>query len=268
MVSRRKAVQGRDGVGAAQEPGGGIGLYMWSAHLPAADLYNRLKPHFIRMATSSSDRRRKHGEILSGMLLAGWGSLNDDGERCVSDDELRSILINADDEFRAQLLWNLENWTKQRDPGDEEEKPIEDDEGIVTKKGEKKRNRWFDLLPVFLTEVWPKHAKVRTARTSARLVDIALSQGDDLPKIAPLVSPIVSPVENEQIFIPQLRRSKNSLATRFPEPMLDLLFAILPENPARWPHGAAQALREIELADPRLRNDQRLVELRGRVGDG
>lgn len=236
--------------------------FMWGARFPPKGLFARLKSALIEMASRPTQRRRRHAEILSGILLAGWGSHDEkSGERFVSSEELRSILIAADDGFRGQLLWNLENWSRKSEAEDQ-------DSGDGEKSDPSpKANKWADALPDFLENVWPKHTKVQTARASARLVDIALSQGDNFPAIARIVSKIVTPVENEQIDIPELRRSKGSLAARFPNEMLELLYAILPENPQRWPYSAPQALKEIETAEPKLLNDLRLIELKRRLGD-
>jgi hypothetical protein len=237
--------------------------YMLGAKIPSTSLYPLLKPYFIEMSAQPTPRRKRHGEKLSALLLAGWSSKGVSGKQFVSSEELRAVLANSDEDFRSHALWNLETWTRKPNAEDSEQ----DQNSEAQEEEEAEPNRWSILLPDFLTNVWPKQAKVQTARTSARLVDIALSQGDDFPRVAPLVARMVVPIENEQLFIPQLRRSKDSLASRFPDEMLELLFAILPDNPARWPYGASQALKEIEIAAPRLLSDDRLIELKGRLPD-
>lgn len=237
--------------------------FSWAARMPSPNLFDVLKPHLIEMAKQSERKRRRDSEVLSGILLAGWGTVTPGGSRYVSSAELRTILVETDDDFRSHLLWNLENWSRERLPKGEDEPT----DGAAVPDADTSEDGWSAKLPDFLREVWPKHAKVQTARASARLVDIALSQGDRFPVVAPIVASMIVPVEGEHIYIPQLRRSEYSLASRYPEAMLDLLYAVLPLKSSNWPYGAAQALREIRDAAPALLDDARLIELLGRLGD-
>src|SRR5262249_54067306 len=57
--------------------------FFWAAHLPGLELYARLKPFLLGMASGEQDRS---GDVekIAGLVLAGWGSFDttQDGERC------------------------------------------------------------------------------------------------------------------------------------------------------------------------------------------
>jgi hypothetical protein len=75
------------------------------------------------------------------------------------------------------------------------------------------------------------------------------------------------------VYIPQIRKAAqeeeegDNLATDYPEEYLNLLYAILPDQPERWPYGAVDVLKHIEKVEPNLLNDPRLIELKSRLND-
>lgn len=172
--------------------------------------------------------------------MSGWGSKNDVGERFVKSDELRDVLIKADLEFASHLLWQMDRWS-------------DDGEG-----------KWAELLPEFFNSVWPKQKKVRTPQISARLCEVAFSQKTNFPTVARAILPHVSRVEEEHVYIPELRKTEDTNAFKHPKEMLDLLYAILPTNTAMWPYGASAALKAIEQSDASLLRDPKLIELKSR----
>jgi hypothetical protein len=91
----------------------------------------RLKPYLLEIAKEGGLTRRGHGEALSGIVLAGWGTLADEGDdRCISNDELREVLLRTGDDFRSQALWHAERWSTKNDDED---------------------NRWTSLVVELLT---------------------------------------------------------------------------------------------------------------------
>jgi hypothetical protein len=85
--------------------------FFWAAVLPSPPLYVRIKPKLTSLARQNSLARRTHAEVLSGILLAGWGSVDQkSGKQHVTDTEMRDVLLYADHDFRFALLWQLERW--------------------------------------------------------------------------------------------------------------------------------------------------------------
>jgi hypothetical protein len=223
--------------------------FMWGARIPNEELYIKLKPHLLKMARERAYERKRHVEVLSALLLSGWGSKDKKKKQYMSDEELRNVLLVSGDDLRSHTLWHLDRWSKD------------------------KKSKWDKKVLQFLQKAWPKHKKVRTSKTSARLCEIALKQEKNFPAVSKQVAQLVSKISNESVYIPQIRKAAqeeeegDNLATDYPEEYLNLLYAILPDQPERWPYGAVDVLKHIEKVEPNLLNDPRLIELKSRLND-
>jgi len=216
--------------------------FFWNANVPNQKLYTRIKPHLLGLARRKSSARGGHFGVLSGILLAGWGSIDQEtGNRCVTSTEMRDVLLDADDDFRTKTLWQLKVWSSKENEGG-----------------------WKAKLPVFFTEVWPRHKKAKGPKISAALFDLAFSDADNFSEIADIILPLVTEINQEHIVLRNLRRAKGDIIDKFPEKALALLFAVLPENVSAWPYGIEATLDGIGAADPSLLNNARLVELKRR----
>lgn len=216
--------------------------FFWRAHVPQEELFERLKPHLVSLLDDQRQQKSHHVEILAGIILAGW-SAHADGEtnRIISDSEFRAFILRASPAFRRNVLWTLDRWS---------------DDG----------NDWSKNIPDFLQNVWPKQKSIRSKEISARLVDLALSQKSNFPEVAKLVAGLVSKVDDDRLFVPELRQSEDAIASRYPAELLDLLHAVLPESAALWPFGAAEALEVIGKTKPALRTTSKYIELKSRIG--
>jgi hypothetical protein len=214
--------------------------FFWSARVPNPKLYMKMKPHLLRFARLKSMDRSSHSQVLPGILLAGWGTINQQtSERLVTDAEMREVLLDADDNFRSQVLWELRGWSTRKE-GD-----------------------WEAKLPVFLREVWPRYKRAKSPKMSANLCELAFSDAANFPRIVDIILPLVTKIDMEHIALfHNLRRANSDIAGQFPEKTLALLSAVLPENASAWPHGIEDTLERIGAADPSLVRDGRLVELK------
>lgn len=231
--SRLLAVADGDGADAQAFWGG----YFWAARTPQLPLYTRLKSAFIALAQSGANRR-DHANKLAGMLLAGWAGSDDPAEddALIPDVELREVLIHAEDELRTQMLWYLERWSN--DPG----------------------SRWAGLTEPFLKNVWPRQRAVRTARTSARLVDLALAKRDRFPEIVEMILPLIGPMAGGSGRIGPLIDVEDGIVSRHPLPLLNLLWKTLSEDPWLWPYDTRRMLDALS-QKAEVRDDPRLAEL-------
>jgi hypothetical protein len=212
--------------------------FFWGAKVPQDGLYLRMKVALLRLARRDSDTRRKHAEILAGIILAGWGRKIQNGQmQAITDEEMTAVLVDADDDFRTQLIWHLENWTK--DP----------------------KSRWTDGATILLTQIWPKQLAAKTPRVSAKLAELAFSQGDLFPQYVDYVLPLVVPIDQDYINLPIRGLDKESLVEKYPERTLALLDAVLTDNARQWPYGIAEMLDRIGKADTQLLTDSRLIKL-------
>jgi hypothetical protein len=76
--------------------------------------------------------------------------------------------------------------------------------------------------------------------------------------------PLVTKSDREHLWLPDLRKSEGNVVDKYPDKMLALLSAVLPENVAVWPYDIENALERIGISDPSLLKDPRLVELKRR----
>ena len=218
--------------------------FLWGARTPNRELYMRLKNHMLQFAVNPLPSRRSNCEIIAGMILAGWGTVDDiSGERCISNEEMRSLLLTVDDEFRSRILWQAQRWSDEIN--------------------EKSNERWKGQLPELL-QIWPRQLSARTPNTSARLCELAFSSGDEFPTIAALVLPFLGRIESDHLMLPELRRSGGGIVDRYPEQALALLHAVLPDNALAWPYRTEEILKKIEEASSSLNSDNRLISLKRR----
>lgn len=216
------------------------GLF-WHAELPNSELYLRLKPRLLKLAQGKSISRKNYGEVLAGIVLAGWANENvATGERYVLNEEMREALINGDEDFRSHTLWQLKRWSEEE-------------------KG--KTGRWATQLPMFLRDVWPRQRTAKSSRITAALCDLALSDMVRFSERVDLILPLVTTLDQQYTGLHQL---ENEIVEQHPEKVLKLLFAVLPEDPDMWPYGSGDLLERLETAAASLLKDRRLVELKRR----
>lgn len=212
--------------------------FFWGAKIPQQELYLLLKPSFLRLASGRTIDRRQHTEILAGVILAGWGSrMTASGDRIITDEELRTTLITSDDEFRTNVVWQLERWSQEPE------------------------SRWNEEALTLLRQVWPRQIAAKTARVSARLCDLAFSQEERFPDYVDAILPLVTRIVGDDVNLPILRRAKDNIVDLFPENALAILSEVLPDNVRRWPYGIDSILSRISSSDPALLLDSRLIEL-------
>jgi len=212
--------------------------FFWGARIPGEVLYLQMKPALMKLASERTTDRRQHTEVLAGVILDGWQARRSaTGERLVSDDETRRILLAGDEEFRTQVIWYLERWSQ------------------------KEGSPWRTEALTLLQNVWPRQVVAKTPRVSARLAELAFSQGDEFPDYVNAVLPLVTRVTTNELSLPITRREENNVVEKFPEKALSLLSAVLPDDAKRWPYGIEDVLKRIGKADPPLLLDSRMIEL-------
>jgi hypothetical protein len=206
-------------------------------------LYVRLKPELLAFAVKPLPSRRAFGEVISAIILSGWGSIDETtGNRFISNEEMRNLLLNADDEFRSHILWQAERWSGA-------------DEASAS-------DRWSNLLPEFLQKVWPRQVAAKSPTISARLCDLAFSDKKQFPKLVDIILPLLTKISRDDLRLPNLRESKDSVVDLYPEKTLALLDAALPDNATAWPYGIELILQRIVEADGSLNTDGRLIGLK------
>ena len=212
--------------------------FFWGARATHTKFYLRIRSLLLQTARAGTARRRKHSEVLSGLILAGWGSRHR-GKRLISDAEYRAVLLEVDDQFRGHTLWQLERWSADE--------------------------KWADQVVPFLKNVWPRQKKARTPAISGRLADLAVHQERNFPEVVDAVVPLITRPEDGFLTLYRLRDSKSEVMRNHPDSTLTLLYAMLSEDASRWPYGARELLKELGKHKPKLLDDPRMAELLGRL---
>jgi hypothetical protein len=211
------------------------------AVVPDQELYVRIKPSLLATARNRRLSRDNHGQVLGRIILAGWGSQNDETQsRFISNAEMHDVLLCGDDDFRCFILWQVERWSQGKDS---------DTAGI-----------WSRLLSEFLRDVWPQQISVKTPKASACLCDLALSDLELFPKIADIVLPLLTEIDRNNR-MHSSPKARDEIANLYPRQVLSLLDAVLPDDLAAWPFGVEVTLDRITEADNELKRDQRWLEL-------
>lgn len=216
--------------------------FFWGAKVPSPKLYIRMKPNLLAVAKKQRLSERGYCEVLSGIILAGWGSSSEENqERFISNDEMREVLLLADDEFRSQILWQLERWTKIHEDGTDE--------------------KWSAMLPELLRDVWPRQKSAKTPAITARLCDLAFSNAEHFPEIVEIILPLLTTAKLGHLMLPEMRKPSPNIVDRYPHQTLTLLHAVLPDTVVDWPYGIEAAFQRIGEADSSLKQDERWLEL-------
>lgn len=215
------------------------GGFFWGGKAEGQKFFEILKPHMLRLAVSGNLERRGHTETLTALLLSAWALMDDDtGEKWVSDQELRDVLLNSNDDVRTQILWHVERWAKEQ------------------------KEKWSPLLLDLLRNVWPRQIAAKSGGVAARLCDIAFSDEANFREVAAAVLPLLTKINRDHLMLPNLRRSRDNIVDLHPRETLALLHAVLPDNVATWPYGIDVTLNRIGEADNTLSGDERFIELK------
>jgi hypothetical protein len=203
---------------------------------PQEALYVKIKPALFELARRASAKRTQRGELLAGILLIGWARrMVATGARLVTNEEMRAVLIQSDDEFRMEVVSEVHRLSNER------------------------TGPWPKEALVFLNEVWPKQIVAKTSGVSSRLAGLAFSHEEDFPDYVDAVLPLVVRIDQDHLGFPGLEGS--SVIERFPWKTLELLAAVLPSDARKWPYKMDDVLKQIVAAEPSLSNNVRLREL-------
>lgn len=216
----------------------------WSGFFYASvnqELFMLLKPHLLQLARENSETHRKHSQGLSRIILDRWGSIIEGtSDRCISNEEFRDVLVQADDEFRSHVLRQM---TK-----------------LLCNKKQETRNKWTSWLPEFLRDVWPLHRKANSPAASASLCDLVFSNEELFPELVEIILPRLAKIDDH---FWRWYKAKD-FGEKHPRQMLDLLYAVLPDNVSGWPDDIEDIFASISEGDSALKTDEKFLELKRR----
>lgn len=216
----------------------------WSGFFYASvsqELFMRLKPHLLQLAREKSETRREHSQRLSRIILDRWGSIIEGtSDRCVSNEEFRDVLVQADDEFRSHVLRQVTN--------------------LSCSEEQETRSKWTSWLPEFLRDVWPLHRKANLSAVSASLCDLVFSNEELFPELVEIILLRLAKIDDH---FWRWNEAKD-FGEKHPRPTLDLLYAVLPDNVSGWPYDIGDIFAAISEGEPALKTDDKFLELKRR----
>ncbi len=207
------------------------------SHQVNQELYLLLKQCFLQFAKSDRVARQGLDGSVAGMLLFGWGIL-----ACISDDELRDVLMYDNDKFRSSILWKIKEWASES-PRSEE---------------------WKQLLPRLLKDVWPRQKKFKTPSISKRLCDVVFFDEKLFPELADVSLPLLTQANGRHLMLFNLRKPERKFIEQHPDKVLAVLHVVLPDDVSYWPYDIEEIFNQIETANKSLNFDERLIELKRR----
>lgn len=219
--------------------------FFWNPRVSSPALYLRIKDGLLTVAKDGTRSREGHVQSLAHLLLRGWASSADNGDRrWVDNSELRDVLLHGGDELRSHVLWQFE-WLLRNEDAD-------------------KREEWQNRAREFFDEVWPRQRSVKTAEMTARILDVLVAHSDGFKMLIDVVSPLLTTIRDATSLHIHFRGEVKNVVEAHPERFLHLLHSVLPEDVRYWPYGVSDALDMIAQADDSLLTDARLRELRRR----
>lgn len=216
--------------------------FFWGAKVPNPQLYMHLKAGLLDFVVKKQSLHRKYTNVSAGIILGGWGNFIRSGERCISNGEMRELLLQVDDDFRSKVLWQAERWSIE----------------AVTKE------KWRDLVTEFLRDVWPRQISAKSPQISGRLFNLAFSDKERFLERAEIILPLLTKFSRgDHLALPNLR-NENTIVDSYPKQTLGLLDAVLPDRATEWPYGIEEIIQRVGDADKHLSTDERLIGLRRR----
>ena len=221
-----------------------LGGFFSRATKVSQELFMRLKPHLLRLAREDGETRRKHSQGLSSLILSGWGIvIEGTSDRCISNEEFRVILVQADDEFRSRVLWQIGKQSRNAEEGTKNKRTL--------------------LLPEFLRDVWPRQRKANSPAVSASLCRSVLHNKDLSPELVEIILPFLTKIDFHLHYVPLHKLSEDAFK-KHSRQKLDLLYAVLSDNVSSWPYRIGEILDSISEGDPTLITNEKFLELKRR----
>ena len=218
------------------------GGYLWGVrYLPTPELFKKIKFYLLKRASNQGIQTRHDSHMMPQFILSNWGYGDEDKKR-ISDSEFRDILLNAGDDFRSKVLWQVETFCK------EDASPP----------------HWNKKRLALLEKVWPREILAKTPQTSERLIQFAFSDESAFPRLTKAIIPLLGEIKQGHVFSILHGAEENCLIDKHPERVLEILYKVLPQNANQWPYEIEKVVDRIATADPELKHDPRFKELQRR----
>jgi len=134
--------------------------------------------------------------------------------------------------------------------------------------GQRQEDGWNLHVIPFVNKVWPRERAFRTSNLVSSWVSMLEDTGDDFPSVLKAVRKFLVPVVGKSHWLYGFSRdveTKLSLTAKYPEAVIELLDAIIPNSADAIPSELAQILDLLETTNQNLGRNRRFLRLIGLV---
>nr|MCA8835052.1 hypothetical protein [Pseudomonadota bacterium] len=215
-----------------------LGYLSGVENLLPLDLFEKIKPHLFARASNPDAQKRNNISIIAHYILSNWGAK---GKERISDEEFHDVLLYAGDDFRVRTLFKIKSFCENDD-----NPPY-----------------WKNKRLHLLEKVWPLERRAKTAKTTARLIDLALANESEFSRLAKAIIPLLGKI-TDSFAIMSLRKADNNIIDVHPKLVFEIMHKSLAERDDIWQKDIENTLDRIATADPELTRDPRFKELQRR----
>lgn len=215
--------------------------YIWGVENTSQDIRVVLKPYllelFPRIYTWSWDDYPAEIATQHIVALAVFRGDKPDG---LNKKETRQCLRNMNDNNRRDAVFHLGQIGKSSESG------------------------WSAHVIPFIRWVWPKEHGFRTSSLVSSWVSILDDTGDNFPAVLSVVRRFLVPVEGDRLKLYRFSREigeERPLTVKYPDTVLELLDAVVPNNADDLPYELEQILKLVVENDTSLVSDRRYLRL-------
>lgn len=118
---------------------------------------------------------------------------------------------------------------------------------------------WLMLVEPFISKAWPRQLKFQSGASSRAFASLVEKSGDRFPEVVSLVLPFLRPVPHLDTFAYRLKKldtEGQGYSDRFPEQSLQVLDAVVGDEPQTAPWNLSELLDTIANAAPALRQSE------------
>lgn len=199
-----------------------------------------LKPRILDLAKTRAANGRSDTQSLACIVLSAWyWSSGDDEAEVLENSEFRDVLLQSDDEFRSQVLWQLE-------------RGFDGDQSEAEQLGFAKQ---------FFESVWPKQKSVRTHSMTRLLCRILFVNARVFGHLVNPVGSFLTRLPDGQHAHLDVHDGLPEISQQYPLELADVLFNVLPNSTSDWPYGIGNVLNNISESDADTSSNQQLRDL-------
>lgn len=217
--------------------------FLWNPMVTSVEFYLRLKPALLTLVKERNSSCEGHAQSLASLTMLGWtafGTKNE--EQQISNAEFRDVLLHGGDEFRSQVLWQIER--------------------KLNDKEECGHKEWSARASEFFQDVWPRERAVKSPAMSVHLCRLLLSNSDVFQALVDVVLPFLTKLTGGTGPHLHLEDETGNIIDQHPGRLLKLLHVVLPDEVSDWPYGVEDVLDKIGAANKTLLSDTRLQDMK------